>query len=392
MTTPPFLPYARQSIDAQDIQEVSQSLREEMITRGKQVEAFEQAIATYCDAKFAVAFNSGTTALMAASHAAGIGQHDRLLTTPNTFVASAGAGIYQKATPVFIDIDRNTGNINLEQLSYNLERTSTRGRAAIVPVHFSGIPVNMEALQRMIKDPNAIVIEDAAHAIGSCYSDGTKVGSCLWSDMTMFSFHPAKTITTGEGGMITTNNEVLYEKLRLFRNNGIERDAQKQQNPSGPWYYEVQEITGNFNFTEMQAALGLSQLKRIDSFIQKRRDLMKTYREALREIPDVHMFTADYDDQTAFHLCVVQINFAAYKTTRTEVMNKLKEAGIGTQVHYIPIYRFPFFTKKAGDISEYFPEMEGYYSQALSLPLYYDLSTEDVHRVVATLKKVLKKT
>lgn len=386
-----FLPYAKPSIDPTDIKEVAKALETDTITRGPIVEAFEKAIAQYCDVKYAVAFNTGTSALMGAYFAARLGPQDKLIITPNTFVATAGAAVMRGATPIFLDIDRSSGNLDLTQLEYTLSKPLSRGRACIAPVHFSGIPVNMQKIDSLIQHPDVIVIEDAAHALGSSYETGEKVGSCAWSHMTMFSFHPAKTITTGEGGIITTNDEAFYHRLKLFRNNGIERDAEYLESEPAPWYYEVHDLTGNYHFTEFQAALGLNQMTRLTHFVEKRRELMKIYRDLLKDVPHIRLFAESYDPHTAYHLCVVQIDFDAYKTTRTAVMNKLREKNIGTQVHYIPLYRHPYFRKMCGEISEYFPEMESYYSQALSLPLYYDLRPQDVERVVSALKTVLNK-
>lgn len=386
-----FLPYARQSIDASDIEAASQAMAGDLITRGPMVEAFEQAIAHYCGAKHAIAFNTGTTALIAACHAADVGPNDHMITTPNTFVASAIAGMHRGCTPIFVDIDRKTGNLNLEQAGFNLEQQLSRGRHIVLPVHFAGIAVDMERLESMVQTQGSIIIEDAAHALGSAYPDGQKVGCCAWSQMTIFSFHPAKTITAGEGGMVTTNDDDLAHRLRRYRNNGIERDPQYLVEAQPPYdgYYEVMEMTGNYNFTEFQAALGLSQFARIEQFIEKRRQLVSHYRKLLNNVPHLQLLSADYDDRTAFHLCVAQIDFAAYNTTRGHVISQLKERDIGTQVHYIPVYHHPFFKEKHGDISPYFPEMEAYFSQALSLPLYYDLTLEDVERVVRSLLDVL---
>jgi UDP-4-amino-4,6-dideoxy-L-N-acetyl-beta-L-altrosamine transaminase len=386
-----FIPYAKQSIDSSDTSAVSNALLGDMITRGPKVHEFEREIAKFCGAQFAVAFNSGSSALLAACHAAGVNQNDRLISTPNTFVSSVGAGIHFRATPVFIDINRRTGNLDLEKVGYALEKPYSRGRSIIMPVHFSGIPVDMHALERMISDPNAVVIEDAAHAIGSFYPDGTKVGSCTHSQMTIFSFHPAKTITTGEGGMVTTNDETLFHQLQLFRNNGIERSQSHLEGEPAPWYYEVKHLSNNYNFSEMQAALGLSQLARIEQFIDQRRQLVSAYRERVKNIPHITTFSDEFDLTTAFHLFVVQIDFQAYKTTRSEVMDRLKKYGIGTQVHYIPVYRHPYFKKTYGDLSPYFPEMENYYSQALSLPLYYDLNIQDIDRIIHELRSALVK-
>lgn len=384
-----FLPYAKPSIEENDLVDVSKALKSATITRGPTVEAFEAAIAQYCGAQYAVAFSSGTAALAAAYHAVDTAPGDRLLTTPNTFIATAGMGIQKGATPIFIDIDRSTGNIDLSQLEFNINVPSSRGRTLVMPVHFSGIPVDMQLLDGLICNPETIVIEDAAHALGSTYQDGQRVGCCAWSQMTMFSFHPAKTITTGEGGMITTNDPELFRRLRLFRSNGIERDADYLQEEASPWYYEVQELTNNYNFTDFQAALGLSQLSRLELFIQKRRRLVQHYRERLAGLEHMRFFSSALDAHTAFHLFVIQVDFSALKTTRTRVMEALKARNIGSQVHYIPLYRHPFFKKQAGDISEYFPQAEEYYAQALSLPLFYDLTIDNVDYIVSSLKEIL---
>lgn len=394
MTMKKFIPYAHQSINATDIQSVSAALLSDFITRGPTVEVFEQQLASYCGAKYGVAFSSGTAGLIAAAAAAQLGPYDRVITTPNTFVATVNAGLHRGATPVFIDIDLETGNMNLEQLEINLKQPATRGRTVIMPVHFAGIPVDMKKIDGMICDPDTIVIEDAAHALGSHYLDGQKVGCCAWSHMTLFSFHPAKQITTGEGGMVMTNDDELYRRLKSIRNNGIERDPIYMEPESADLhfegYYEVVEMSNNYNFTEFQAALGISQLKRLDEFVAKRRQLIRKYRQLLDNIPNVRLFSSAWDDAVSFHLCVAQINFANYNTSRAHVMTKLKEAGIGSQVHYIPVYHHPFFKKKNGDLAPYFPNMESYYAQAISLPLYFDLNMDDVEYVVHTLKKILE--
>lgn len=391
MDTHMFLPYAQPSISSQDMERVRQSLSTPIITRGPTVESFEKAIAEYCGAKYGVAFNNATSALMAAYHVAQTGPADRIITTPNSFVASIGPGIQKRATPVFLDIDRNTGNMDLQQFQINMDQSSSRGRTIVVPVHFAGIPVDMRAIDKFIKDPETIVIEDAAHALGSCYSDGSKVGCCAWSTMTIFSFHPAKTITTGEGGMVMTNDDELFHRLRRFRNNGIEREHKYIHGAEAPWYYEVAELSGNFNFTEMQAALGLSQLERLNDFIAHRQMLMNRYKVLLAGVEGVRLFTPSDKLSIAYHLCVAQIDFNSYRTSRTEVMEMLMKQWIGSQLHYIPLYRHPFFTQMAGDISEYYPEMEKYYEQALTLPLFYDMKENDVDRVVKSLKDILVK-
>lgn len=394
MTEHAFLPYARQSINQDDTTAVSEALSSPIITRGESVEAFEKAIAEYCGAEHAVAFNSATSALAASCHVAKVGPSDRIITTPNTFAATTIAGMKLQGTPVFVDIDLESGNFNLEQVEQTLiQHRSTRGRAILMPVHFSGIAVDMKRLEKMVRSPDTVIIEDAAHAIGSSYPDGSKVGSCKWSQMTVFSFHAVKTLTTGEGGMVTTNDPELYRHLKHYRDNGIERDplcwVNADLTTAYPGYYELREMTGNYNFTSFQAALGLSQLNRLESFIDKRRQLIGHYRHEFQDFSGITMFQSSQDAYTAFHLAVVQIDFQAFNTNRAFVMERLREQGIGTQVHYIPVYRHPFFTDHNIDISAYFPKMEQYYSQALTLPLFFDMAADDVKRVVGNLKDIL---
>ena len=390
-----YIPYAQQNISQDDIEAVSQALTQPIITRGHLVESFENAIAEYCGAKYAVAFSSGSTAMMAAYHAGNIGPSDKILTTPNTFIATVNSAMQLGATPVFIDIDSSTGNMEVEQLLFNLNRTCLQGRTIVVPVHFAGNPVDMETISANITNYKTLVIEDAAHALGSRYKDGQKVGCCAWSDMTIFSFHPAKTITTGEGGMVTTNDPRYYHQLKLFRNNGIERDAnyfESEPYDSYPGFYEVVALSSNYNMTEFQAALGLSQLKRIESFIHKRQNLIKLYKDKLRDFPHLTFLSTQDNPHIAHHLCVVKINYNAFSTNRGRVINTLRDLDIGTQVHYIPLYRHPLFYKQIGDISEYFPKMESFYNQALSLPLFVDLDENGVDYIVRTLKETLTRS
>lgn len=384
-----MIPYAKQSISKEDVKAVTEVLKRDFITRGPVVKEFEEAISEYCEVKYAVAFNSATSGLIAACYACEVTPSDRLITSPNTFIGTVAGGYYQGAEPVFVDINHQTGNIDLNLLQYSSEYTSSRGRNIFVPIHFSGIPVNIEKIEGMISDPESIIIEDAAHALGSKYHDGGRVGNCKWSDMTVFSFHPAKNITSGEGGIVTTNCEHYYRRLCQFRDNGIIRDPQYFQGQTNPWYYEVQDVTGNYHMTDIHAALGLSQFKRLEEFGSKRRKLVQQYRDLLKDEEFIQFLDIDNDDQVMFHLCVVLIDFSALGLTKSEVMINLREQGIGTQVHYIPLYRHPFFTNKHRDVGEYFPEMEKYYERCLSLPLYYDLKEKDVKKVVKTLKEVL---
>lgn len=385
---PLTFPYAKQSIDENDAEAVRQALFSPYITRGKNVEEFERSVADYCGARYAVAFNSGTTALAASGFAIDVNRHDRLITTPNTFVGTLAVGWHEGAEPIFVDIERETANMDLALLEKMEPFQSTRGRSIYLPVHFGGIPIDLGRLNRMISDPEALIIEDAAHALGSYYPDGTKVGSCHDSAMTCFSFHPAKQITSGEGGMVLTNDEILFNRLKLYRNNGIDRSSPKSE--TYPWYYEVKAITGNFHMNELQASLGLSQFKRIDSIAAHRRELMKRYFEKLRNEKGIRLVKVQDLEKISFHLALLQIDFEFFKKTREEVMNKLKEKGIGTQVHYIPIYKHPFFAERKTDLSSYFPETETYYKQCLSFPLYTDLKLKEVDLVVEALLEILK--
>lgn len=369
-----FLPYSKQSIDEQDIKAVSDALKSEWITRGPLVEAFEQEIAAYCNAKYAVAFPNGSIALLAACHAAKVQTGDEVITTSNTFFATAGAPMQCGAKIKFIDIDRNTGNFDLAHLENTPYPPLSRGKRIIIPVHFAGRSVDMQRLDRSIKDPSTIVIEDGAHALGSLDPEGNRVGACTYSQMTMFSFHPAKNITTCEGGMITTNDPLLLERLKIFRNNGIV----KHSSPL-PWEYEVSSLSSNYNFTEMQAALGRSQLKKLDQFVEKRRALVRHYRKLLAPYPWIRLFDDSMDHQTAFHLFVVQIE----QMDRTRVMNQLKEKKIGSQVHYIPLYHHPIFKEKVP-----LEETENYYRSALSLPLFPEMSKKEVEYIVDSLVRI----
>lgn len=387
--TLPFLPYARQSIQEQDVEAVTKALKEDLITRGPLVNRFEQAIADYCQVPYAVAFNSGTAALMAAYFAARLSPIDRVLSTPNTFIATVGGAVQIGLRPSWIDIDRSTGYLDCSQLHKSLAISFPQGRSFIVPVHFAGLALDMAKLINPISHLETVIIEDAAHALGSFYPTGQKVGSCAFSQMTIFSFHPAKILTTGEGGMVTTRDAELCHRLQLFRDNGIERQFPYLIRAPAVGYYEAQVISGNFNLTSFQAALGLSQLDRLECFISKRRKLVQCYRHHLKQVPYLSLFTDQQDAYTAFHLFVVQIDFKAYKITREEVMKRLKEKGIGSQIHYIPLYYHPVFHSfEKYELSNY-PQTESYYQQTLSLPLYFDLEESDIDRICKELTFIL---
>lgn len=389
MTEADFIPYACQSISEDDIQAVSNALRSPFITRGPAVEAFEADVAAYCGVSHAVLYSNGSAALAGACFAAGAQPGDEIVTSANTFIASLACGTRFGATPRMVDIDTATGNLNLDALEQLAEQPLSRGKRIIVPVHFAGVPVDMQRISSMRLGINDVVIEDAAHALGSRYRDGNPVGSCCYSDMTVFSFHPAKTITSGEGGMVMTNSDDLAHRLRLFRNNGIERDPAFMQQPATAWGYEVQMLGCNYNVTEMQAALGHSQFQRLDAFSARRRQLLSLYQQLLADLPGVWLQAREPDERVAYHLCVATIDFDGLGVSRQELMEQLRAAGVGTQVHYIPLYRHPAVQALVGDVAEQFPEMEKYYSRALTLPLYPDMRDQDVHRVCAQLKNCL---
>ncbi|MGD0622023.1 MAG: UDP-4-amino-4,6-dideoxy-N-acetyl-beta-L-altrosamine transaminase [Thermacetogeniaceae bacterium] len=384
------IPYGRQDITDADVAAVAEVLRSDWITQGPAIERFERAVAKYCGARYAVAVSSGTAALHIACLAAGLGAGDYLWTSPNTFVASANCAIYCGAQVDFVDIDPRTYNMSPEKLAEKLSRTGANDRLpkVVVPVHFSGQSCTMQRIHELAVEYGFIVIEDASHAIGGSYKQ-LKVGSCSFSDMTVFSFHPVKIITTGEGGMVLTNREDLYEILVRLRSHGITRDPRVMlDEPDGPWYYQQIDLGYNYRMADLQAALGLSQLGRIDAFVARRRELAARYHQALHDLP-LTLPWQHPDSYSAYHLYVIRLHLQRLEKTRLEVFEVLRQAGIGVNVHYIPVHTQPYYRRlgfKHGD----FPEAERYYEEAITLPLYYALSEEDQDYVIDNLKKVLQ--
>ena len=374
-----FLPYGTQIIDEADEQAVIEALRSPFLTQGPRVEAFERAVAERVGAKFCVAFCNATSALHCAVRALGVEAGAEGITSPNTFVASANCMAYCGVTPVFADIDPRTYNVTAETVAARLaERTRL-----VIPVHFAGQPCDMAAIGALAKSRGLRVIEDAAHAIGSLYADGSPVGNCRHSDITVFSFHPVKTVTCAEGGAATTNDSELYRRLLLFRSHGITKDPAQMTRPSpGPWYYEMLELGYNYRMTELQAALGLSQLKRLDSFKARRREIVARYNAAFADIPAIKTPYEAPGVSSCFHLYVPRFDFKAIGVKRAEFGKRLHSFEVGWQVLYIPVYTQPWYERTYGVRRGLCPHAEAYYEEALALPLYPKLTDDDVERVV----------
>lgn len=387
---PNFIPYGRQNISQADIDAVVEVLKSPFLTQGPAIERFEKIVAQYSGAKFAVAVTNATAALHISCQALGLGKGDRLWTSPNTFVASANCGLYCGAEIDFVDIDPNTYTLCISQLEKKLDQAAAHGTLPkiIVPVHFAGQSCNMEAISSLSKRYGINVIEDASHSIGASYQ-GKRVGSCAYSDFTVFSFHPVKIITSGEGGMVLTNNVDLYQKLMRLRTHGITRDVTLMQGePDGPWSYQQLELGYNYRMTDIQAALGASQMNRLEEFVDRRRFLASRYDSLLSKLP-LTLPYQHHDTCSSWHLYVIRLNLKAISKTHRQVFEALRTENIGVNLHYIPVHTQPFYTAlgfKAGD----FPQAEKYYSEAISIPLHYGLTIDEQDRVVAALKEILQ--
>ena len=375
------LPYGRQSITKEDIDAVVKVLESDYLTTGPQITLFEQSIAEYVGARYGVSFSSGTAALHGACFAAGIKEGDQVITTPMTFAASANCVLYLGGQPVFADIDLKTYNIDPECVS-KLICGKTR---AIIPVDFAGQPVDYEAFKSIAKANNLLIIEDASHALGSVYKD-QKIGSL--SDMSVFSFHPVKHITTGEGGIVTTNNKDFYEKLIQFRNHGITRETAKLSQNQGAWYYEMQFLGYNYRITDMQAALGISQLNKLNSYIAKRKQYASMYNEAFRDMDQLSIPYQGEACDTNWHLYIIRLDMAKLKAKRKEIFDALQKENIGVNVHYLPVYYHPYY-QKLGYRKGLCPNAEKLYEEIITLPLFPQMNESDVHDVIKAVKKVI---
>ncbi|EIY9462294.1 UDP-4-amino-4,6-dideoxy-N-acetyl-beta-L-altrosamine transaminase [Vibrio vulnificus] len=384
------IPYGKQDINQQDIDSVVDVLKSDFLTQGPQVPAFEQALIEHTGASYALAVNSATSALHIACLALGLGEGDWLWTSPITFVASANCGLYCGAKVDFVDIDPSTYNMCPRRLEEKLIKAKAEGKLpkVVVPVHLCGQPCDMAAIAKLAKVYNFKVIEDASHAIGGKYQ-GLPIGNCEYSDITVFSFHPVKIVTTAEGGAVMTNQKALSDKMTLLRSHGITRDPEQMEGEShGGWYYQQIDLGFNYRMTELQAALGVSQMQRLDDFVAARHHLANRYNRLLQSLPVVLPYQLE-NTYSGLHLYVIRLRLDKLSLTHKEVFDALRGKGIGVNLHYIPVHTQPYYEKmgfREGD----FPESERYYREAISLPMFHTMSTDQQDEVVRVLSEVLK--
>ncbi len=378
-----YLSYGKQNIDEDDIQEVIKVLKSNYLTTGPYVKIFEENIANYVGTSYAVAFSNGTAALHGACFAAGIEEGDEVIVSPMTFAASSNAILYCGGIPIFCDIDMNTGNIDVSKI----EEKITSKTKAIIPVDFAGHSVDMDEIIKIANKYNLIVIEDGAHALGSEYKN-KKIGN--GAHMTEFSFHPVKPITTGEGGIITTNDKELYNKLIRFRSHGIIRDKNFLVNKNeGPWYYEQLELGFNYRLTDIGAALGVSQLKKLDKFIETRREIANIYNEAFKDIEEIET-PIEYDyAKSGYHIYVIKLKLEKLCKTRKEIFIELENNNIGVNVHYVPVYYHPYY-KELGYDKGLCKVAEEFYERIITLPLHPSITNEEIKYIISKVKEVIE--
>jgi len=396
-----FLPYGRQTISEEDIAAVAEVLRSDWLTQGPQVERFESKLAAYLGCRHVVACTSGTAALHLAMLALELGRNDAIVTSTVTFLASANCARYVGADALFVDIDPNTGLIDMDSLEAVIEQDEGKTIRAIVPVHFAGQPSDLPRIKFIAEKYGIKIVDDACHALGSSFSNGSqavRVGGNDYADMTVFSFHPVKHVACGEGGAVATDDDALAAKLRLYRNHGMQRDsfalpdlAYAPDGSVNPWYYEMQRLGFNYRLTDIQAVLGGSQLDRLESSIKRRQGIANLYRSVITQTfssDQVSCLMCHESVSHAYHLFVLQIDYETFNIDRATVMNRLKDEKIGTQVHYLPIPYQPYYRERSSRHCG-FPGADKYYRRALSIPMYPALTDDDCHRVVETLKMVL---
>ena len=386
-TANPPLPYARQWVDEEDIRAVVNVLRGDWLTQGPAIAAFEQALADFCGARYAVAVSSGTAALHLACLAAGVGPGDVGITSPITFVASANCIAYCGGSPAFVDVEPRTITLDPSALEAACRRHAPK---VVIPVDFAGQPADLPAIYRIAHEYGAQVIEDAAHSLGATYQHQGKdyrTGSCIHADMATLSFHPVKHITTGEGGAVLTNDGELYRRLHDLRTHGITKNPSQLTRDEGPWYYEQHALGFNYRITDLQCALGLSQMRRIEPFVERRRELVQRYRSLLAERVDVRLLTEILGRRSSYHLLVAQLPGGGER--RRAVFERLQEAGIRAQVHYIPVHLQPWYRRHFGYRPGDFPQAEAYSAGCVSLPLFPRMSDADVQRSATALQRAL---
>lgn len=384
-----MIPYGKQDITQEDIDAVVAVLKSTNLTQGPAVPRFEQAVLKQCNAKYAVATNSATSALHIACRALGLSAGDSLWTVPNTFVASANCALYCSAEVDFVDIDPKTYNLSVEALEKKLELAAAENKLPkiVVPVHFSGQPCDMERIKALSEKYGFSIIEDASHAIGGKYKN-EPVGNCRFSDITIFSFHPVKIITSAEGGMAVTNSDSLAEKMSLLRSHGITRTPSLMTKPmEGSWYYQQVELGFNYRMTDLQGALGASQMDRLSHYVAKRHELAERYNKLLKGLPVTLPWQSE-DAYSAFHLYVIRLHLDDIPKTHVQVFEAMREKEIMVNLHYIPVHTQPYYQKmgfKAGD----YPESESYYREAISIPLYPTLTVDEQDYVIKSLKEAM---
>jgi UDP-4-amino-4,6-dideoxy-N-acetyl-beta-L-altrosamine transaminase len=374
-----ILPYGHQWIDEEDIASVVEVLKSDWITQGSKVDEFERNVAAYCGVRYAVAVSNGTAALHAACVVARISKGDEAITTPITFAATANAVVYCGGRPVFADIREDTLNIDVAEIKKKL---SARTKA-ILPVDFAGHPADLDEIMAIAKDRKLIVIEDACHALGAEYK-GHKIGSL--ADMTILSFHPVKHITTGEGGMVLTDDREFYGRLKVFRHHGIVKDDLGK----GPWYYEINSPGHNFRLTDFQCALGISQLKKLDSFVERRRQIASRYNQAFAGMKEIMTPMESADVKAVYHIYVIQLRTELLKVGRKEIFEALRAENIGVNVHYMPIHLHPYYQREFGYKKGDYPRAEKYYERAITLPVFPKMGDEDVRDVIEAVQKVIQ--
>src|SRR3990167_317448 len=384
-----MIPYGRKEITQADIDAVVGVLQSDFLTQGPMVPRFEQGVAQHVGASHALAVNSATSALHIACMALGLGPGDRLWTSPVTFVASANCGLYCGAEVDFVDIDPRTYNLCPLALASKLEQAERDGTLpkVVVPVHLCGQPCDMQAIHSLGQRYGFKIIEDASHAIGGKYQDEF-IGNCRYSDITVFSFHPVKIITTAEGGMVLTNSAELADKMALLRSHGITRDpALMTHEADGPWYYQQIDLGFNYRMTELQAALGVSQMERLDQYVARRHQLAERYNDLLADLP-VTIPWQHSDSFSGLHLYVIRLQLGKLQKSHRQVFESLREQGIGVNLHYIPVHTQPYYQRMGFNQGD-FPQAESYYAEAISLPMFQTMSDEQQDLVIAALRRAV---